>query len=236
MIQVDNISKKFGKNEIFKNLSFEIKENEKLLIIGPSGCGKTTLIRCLNGLESTDSGNIIVDGVNIKDIDDSTLKRKIGIVFQSLNLFPHLSVSDNVSLAPSVLKINTKEKINKNVRSLLNKVHILDKAKEYPKTLSGGEKQRVAIARALATNPKVILFDEPTSSLDPEVSKEFLDLVNELSKTTTIVIVSHDMSLISSYADKVLFLSDGKILEYGKPEDILNSKNEKLKTFLSSSK
>ncbi len=233
MIQVDNISKKFGKNVIFKKISFEIKENEKLLIIGPSGCGKTTLIRCLNGLEKTNEGNILLNGVNIKDIDDSSLKSKIGMVFQNFNLFPHLSVKENVSLAPSLLKIGTKEEINKRVKSLLNKVHILNKSNEYPKTLSGGERQRVAIARALATNPEVILFDEPTSSLDPEVAKDFLDLVNELAATTTIVIVSHEMSLITSYADKVLFLSDGDILEYGSPEDILNSKNEKVKTFLS---
>jgi polar amino acid transport system ATP-binding protein len=233
VIQVDNISKKFGKNVIFKKISFEIKENEKLLIIGPSGCGKTTLIRCLNGLEKTNEGNILLNGVNIKDIDDSSLKSKIGMVFQNFNLFPHLSVKENVSLAPSLLKIGTKEEINKRVKSLLNKVHILNKSNEYPKTLSGGERQRVAIARALATNPEVILFDEPTSSLDPEVAKDFLDLVNELAATTTIVIVSHEMSLITSYADKVLFLSDGDILEYGSPEDILNSKNEKVKTFLS---
>lgn len=233
MIQVDNISKKFGKNVIFKKISFEIKENEKLLIIGPSGCGKTTLIRCLNGLEKTNEGNILLNGVNIKDIDDSSLKSKIGMVFQNFNLFPHLSVKENVSLAPSLLKTGTKEEINKRVKSLLNKVHILNKSNEYPKTLSGGERQRVAIARALATNPEVILFDEPTSSLDPEVAKDFLDLVNELAATTTIVIVSHEMSLITSYADKVLFLSDGDILEYGSPEDILNSKNEKVKTFLS---
>jgi polar amino acid transport system ATP-binding protein len=231
VIQVDNISKKFGKNVIFKKISFEIKENEKLLIIGPSGCGKTTLIRCLNGLEKTNEGNILLNGVNIKDIDDSSLKSKIGMVFQNFNLFPHLSVKENVSLAPSLLKIGTKEEINKRVKSLLNKVHILNKSNEYPKTLSGGERQRVAIARALATNPEVILFDEPTSSLDPEVAKDFLDLVNELAATTTIVIVSHEMSLITSYADKVLFLSDGDILEYGSPEDILNSKNEKVKTF-----
>lgn len=233
MIQVDNISKKFGKNVIFKKISFEIKENEKLLIIGPSGCGKTTLIRCLNGLEKTNEGNILLNGVNIKDIDDSSLKSKIGMVFQNFNLFPHLSVKENVSLAPSLLKTGTKEEINKRVKSLLNKVHILNKSNKYPKTLSGGERQRVAIARALATNPEVILFDEPTSSLDPEVAKDFLDLVNELAATTTIVIVSHEMSLITSYADKVLFLSDGDILEYGSPEDILNSKNEKVKTFLS---
>lgn len=232
MIKIDKITKKFGNDTVFKRISFNINDNEKLLIIGPSGSGKTTLIRCLNGLEKTNGGNIIIDGVKINDMDDVTLKSKVGMVFQNFNLFPHLTVKENVSLAPTLLKLGTKEEINNKVKELLDKVHILSKAKEYPKTLSGGEKQRVAIARALATNPEVILFDEPTSALDPEVIKDFLDLLDELSKTATIVVVSHEMDLITAYADKVLFLANGQIEEYGTPKDIMSSKNIKVKAFL----
>lgn len=232
MIQVNNISKKFGKDTVFNNISFEIKDNEKLLIIGPSGGGKTTLIRCLNGLEKNDKGSILLNGIDIKDIDDVTLKSRIGMVFQNFNLFPHLTVKENVCLAPNLLKLGTKKEINIKARKLLDKVHILDKINEYPKTLSGGEKQRVAIARSLATDPEIILFDEPTSALDPEVIKDFIDLLNELSKTTTIVVVSHEMNLVNSFADKVLFLAQGKILYCGTPKEIKECKNEKVKSFL----
>ncbi len=232
MIQVNSISKKYGKDVVFKKISFEINDNEKLLIIGPSGSGKSTLIRCLNGLEKVSGGEIVINGVKLYDIDDVVLKSKVGMVFQNFNLFPHLNVRENVSLAPTVLKLGTKAEINKRVKELLKVVHIEDKMDEYPKTLSGGEKQRVAIARALATNPEVILFDEPTSALDPEVINDFLELLDELSKTTTIVVVSHEMDLIEKYADKVLFLGDGKILEYGTPEEIMNSKNKKVRLFL----
>ena len=205
---------------------------KKLLIIGSSGSGKTTLIRCINGLEKVDSGNIYLNGIKTKDMDDVTLKSKIGFVFQNYNLFPHLTVEENVALAPKLLNLGTEEEIKERVRYLLEQVHILDKINEYPKTLSGGEKQRVAIARALATKPEVILFDEPTSALDPSVIKDFVELLDDLSKSTTIVVVSHDMSLIETYADKVLFLGDQTIIEYGTPEEILNSKNEKVKEFL----
>ena len=232
MIKVDNISKKFDNKYIWKHLSFDIPDNEKLLIIGPSGCGKTTLIRCLNGFEKIDSGKILLNGVNIKDIDEVTLKSKVGMVFQNFNLFPHLTVGENIALAPKILKLGSKEEINKRVRELLNQVHILDKIDSYPKRLSGGEKQRVAIARALATKPEIILFDKPTSALDPGAVNDLLELLDELSKTTTIVVVSHEMDLIENYADKILFLKDKGILEYGTRKEILNSKNIEIREFL----
>ncbi len=232
MIKVDNISKKFDNKYIWKHLSFDIPDNEKLLIIGPSGCGKTTLIRCLNGFEKIDSGKILLNGVNIKDIDEVTLKSKVGMVFQNFNLFPHLTVGENIALAPKILKLGNKVEIKKRVSELLNQVHILDKIDSYPKRLSGGEKQRVAIARALATKPEIILFDEPTSALDPGSINDLLELLDELSKTTTIVVVSHEMDLIENYADKILFLKDKSILEYGTRKEILNSKNIEIREFL----
>lgn len=236
MIKIDKISKKFDKKKILNKISFDINDNEKLLIIGPSGCGKTTLIRCINGLEKIDSGNIYLNDVNVKNIDKVYLKNKIGMVFQNYNLFPHLTVGENIALAPTILKLGTKKEINNTVRELLEKVNILDKINEYPKKLSGGEKQRVAIARALATKPEIILLDEPTSALDPGTINDLLELLNELSKTTTIVVVSHDMDLIKNYADKVLFLKDGEIVKYGAPKEILSSDDEIVKEFLGRNK
>lgn len=232
MISVNKISKKYGKRYVFKNISFDIKDREKLLIIGPSGCGKTTLIRCLNGLNKVNSGNIFLNGVKINQIDDVTLKSKVGMVFQNYNLFPHLTVRENVALAPKLLKMGSDEEIDDLVKKLLSKVNIINKIDSYPSKLSGGEKQRVAIARTLATKPEVILFDEPTSALDPATISDFILLLNELSRTTTIVVVSHEMDLIKSFADKVLFLKNGSILEYGTADEILNSKNEEVRNFL----
>ena len=232
MISIKKISKKYNNKYVFRNISFDINDNEKLLIIGPSGCGKTTLIRCLNGLNKIDSGNIFLNGVKISNIDDVVLKSKVGMVFQNYNLFPHLSVRENVSLAPKLLKMGNEKEIDDLVKRLLREVNIINKIDYYPSKLSGGEKQRVAIARTLATKPEVILLDEPTSALDPATINDFISLLNELSKTTTIVVVSHEMDLIKSFADKVLFLKDGSILEYGTPDDILNSKNPIVREFL----
>lgn len=232
MISIKKISKKYNNKYVFRNISFDINDNEKLLIIGPSGCGKTTLIRCLNGLNKIDSGNIFLNGVKISNIDDVALKSKVGMVFQNYNLFPHLSVRENVSLAPKLLKMGNDREIDDLVKRLLSEVNIINKIDSYPSKLSGGEKQRVAIARTLATKPEVILLDEPTSALDPATINDFILLLNELSKTTTIVVVSHEMDLIKSFADKVLFLKDGSILEYGTPDDILNSKNPIVREFL----
>lgn len=232
MISIKKISKKYNNKYVFRNISFDINDNEKLLIIGPSGCGKTTLIRCLNGLNKIDSGNIFLNGVKISNIDDVALKSKVGMVFQNYNLFPHLSVRENVSLAPKLLKMGNDREIEDLVKRLLSEVNIINKIDSYPSKLSGGEKQRVAIARTLATKPEIILLDEPTSALDPATINDFISLLNELSKTTTIVVVSHEMDLIKSFADKVLFLKDGSILEYGTPDDILNSKNPIVREFL----
>lgn len=232
MISIKKISKKYNNKYVFRNISFDINDNEKLLIIGPSGCGKTTLIRCLNGLNKIDSGNIFLNGVKISNIDDVVLKSKVGMVFQNYNLFPHLSVRENVSLAPKLLKMGNEKEIDDLVKRLLSEVNIINKIDSYPSKLSGGEKQRVAIARTLATKPEIILLDEPTSALDPATINDFISLLNELSKTTTIVVVSHEMDLIKSFADKVLFLKDGSILEYGTPDDILNSKNPIVREFL----
>lgn len=232
MISIKKISKKYNNKYVFRNISFDINDNEKLLIIGPSGCGKTTLIRCLNGLNKVNSGNIFLNGVKISNIDDVVLKSKVGMVFQNYNLFPHLSVRENVSLAPKLLKMGNEKEIDDLVKRLLSEVNIINKIDSYPSKLSGGEKQRVAIARTLATKPEVILLDEPTSALDPATINDFISLLNELSKTTTIVVVSHEMDLIKSFADKVLFLKDGSILEYGTPDDILNSKNPIVREFL----
>ncbi len=232
MISIKKISKKYNNKYVFRNISFDINDNEKLLIIGPSGCGKTTLIRCLNGLNKIDSGNIFLNGVKISNIDDVALKSKVGMVFQNYNLFPHLSVRENVSLAPKLLKMGNEKEIDDLVKRLLSEVNIINKIDSYPSKLSGGEKQRVAIARTLATKPEIILLDEPTSALDPATINDFISLLNELSKTTTIVVVSHEMDLIKSFADKVLFLKDGSILEYGTPDDILNSKNPIVREFL----
>lgn len=232
MISIKKISKKYNNKYVFRNISFDINDNEKLLIIGPSGCGKTTLIRCLNGLNKIDSGNIFLNGVKISNIDDVVLKSKVGMAFQNYNLFPHLSVRENVSLAPKLLKMGNDREIDDLVKRLLSEVNIINKIDSYPSKLSGGEKQRVAIARTLATKPEIILLDEPTSALDPATINDFISLLNELSKTTTIVVVSHEMDLIKSFADKVLFLKDGSILEYGTPDDILNSKNPIVREFL----
>lgn len=232
MISIKKISKKYNNKYVFRNISFDINDNEKLLIIGPSGCGKTTLIRCLNGLNKINSGNIFLNGVKISNIDDVTLKSKVGMVFQNYNLFPHLTVRENVSLAPRLLKMGSDREIDDLVKRLLSEVNIINKIDSYPSKLSGGEKQRVAIARTLATKPEVILFDEPTSALDPATINDFISLLNELSKTTTIVVVSHEMDLIKSFADKVLFLKDGSILEYGTPDEIINSKNSVVREFL----
>ena len=232
MISIKKISKKYNNKYVFRNISFDINDNEKLLIIGPSGCGKTTLIRCLNGLNKVNSGNIFLNGVKISNIDDVTLKSKVGMVFQNYNLFPHLTVRENVSLAPRLLKMGSDREIDDLVKRLLAEVNIINKIDSYPSKLSGGEKQRVAIARTLATKPEIILLDEPTSALDPATINDFISLLNELSKTTTIVVVSHEMDLIKSFADKVLFLKDGSILEYGTPDEIINSKNPIVREFL----
>ena len=232
MIKVVNATKKFDNEIVFKNINFEIKDREKLLIIGPSGAGKTTLLRCFNKLDTLTSGRILIDKINVNDIKNHVLRRKVGLVFQNYNLFDHLNVKDNIMLSPSILKKQNKKELSNEVDELLERFNLSDKKKEYPKTLSGGEKQRVAIARMIINNHDILMFDEPTSSLDPEFIKMFIGILNELSKTKTIIVVSHEMSFIDSFADKVLFLAEGKVIEFGTPKQIKKSKCEIVKSFL----
>ena len=245
LLEVKNIKKSFGKTEVLKGIDFDLEKGEVLSIIGSSGSGKTTLLRCINFLEFADGGTITVggeliyDGKRDKKIKDSELGKKrmhFGLVFQDFNLFPQYTVLKNLTLAPSLLKLGTKSELEDRARSIIKRVGLEEKTDYYPCQLSGGQKQRVAIARALATKPEVLLLDEPTSALDPESIKNLLELLNELSKTTTLVVVSHDMDLIKNYADKVLFLKEGKVIKYGTPKEILNSDDEIVREFLGRNK
>lgn len=238
MLEIKNLSKKFGENIVLKNINLKIEKNDIVAIIGPSGSGKSTLIRCLNLLEKPTTGNIIFNNENITKNESnlSELRKKIGMVFQQFNLFPHLTVLDNITLAPTKLGILTEEEAKKQALTLLESINLKDKYNHYPDELSGGQKQRVAIVRSLIMNPEIILFDEPTSALDPEMVEEVLELINEVAKKgITIIIVSHEMEFVKKIATKFLFLDSGKISFYGTKEEALNNKeNLKLKEFLTS--
>ena len=235
MLEVKKLKKKYGKNIVLKEVSLKIEKGDRLAIIGPSGCGKSTLLRCLNLLEVPNSGQIIFDNQDItkKDIDLSMVRRKMGMVFQQFNLFPHLTVLDNITLAPVKLGILTEKEAKKSALELLKTIDLGDKAKHYPNELSGGQKQRVAIVRTLVMNPEIILFDEPTSALDPEMVHEVLDLIMDLAdKEITMLMVSHEMEFVKKFATKVLFLDEGKVSFFGTVKDAFNSNNERLKEFL----
>ena len=239
MISVNNLNKSFGELHILKDITEEIHKGEKVVIIGPSGSGKSTFLRCLNLMETPTSGEIIFDGVditkaNIKEVN--LLRRKMGMVFQHFNLFPHLTIKKNITLAPVKLGIMTKDEADKKAMALLEKVGLADKADQFPTQISGGQKQRIAIARSLAMNPDVMLFDEPTSALDPEMVGEVLNLMKELADDgMTMVVVTHEMGFAREVADRVIFMYDGIILEEGTPEEIFgNPKNERTKQFLQS--
>lgn len=236
MIEVKNLTKKYGNNVILNNISETIKKGEKIVIIGPSGAGKSTFLRCLNLLETPDSGSIILDGTDItaKDTDINKLRRKMGMVFQHFNLFPHLTVLQNITLAPVTLKIQSKEQAEENAIKLLKRIGLADKANVYPSSLSGGQKQRIAIVRTLAMNPEVILFDEPTSALDPEMVGEVLSLMKDLAKEgMTMAVVTHEMGFAKEVATRVLFMDGGIIAEDGTPQEIFeNPKCDRLKQFL----
>mgnify|MGYP000275031684 CR=1 FL=1 len=223
MISIKKISKKYNNKYVFRNISFDINDNEKLLIIGPSGCGKTTLIRCLNGLNKIDSGNIFLNGVKISNIDDVALKSKVGMVFQNYNLFPHLSVRENVSLAPKLLKMGNEKEIDDLVKRLLSEVNIINKIDSYPSKLSGGEKQRVAIARAIAKNPKLLLCDEPTGALDYNTGKAVLKLLQDTCRNTgtTVIVITHNQAL-TAMADRVITVKSGTVEKVIKNENIMN--------------
>ncbi|WP_346199877.1 amino acid ABC transporter ATP-binding protein [Caldifermentibacillus hisashii] len=235
-ISVKNLKKNFGDLEVLKSISLDVHEGEVICIIGPSGSGKSTFLRCLNLLEEVTEGEVIVHGVNLtdKNIDINKVRENIGMVFQHFNLFPHLTVLENITLAPVELKKATKEEAKEAALKLLERVGLKDKAEVKPDQLSGGQKQRVAIARALAMKPDIMLFDEPTSALDPEMVGEVLSVMKQLAEEgMTMVIVTHEMGFAREVADRVIFMDGGYIIEQGTPEEIFgNPQNERTKDFL----
>lgn len=237
MIEVKNLKKQFGELSVLNGITEHISQGEKIAVIGPSGSGKSTFLRCLNLLEIPTEGEIWFDGVNMTDVnvDIDRMRQKMGMVFQHFNLFPHLTVLENIILAPVHLKLQTKKEAEENARRLLERIGLLDKADTYPAMLSGGQKQRIAIVRALAMNPEVMLFDEPTSALDPEMVGEVLDLIRELAdEGMTMVIVTHEMGFAREVATRVMFVDEGQIKEQNTPEELFsNPKNPRLKEFLS---
>ncbi len=246
VLEVKNIKKSFGKTEVLKNIGFSLEKGEVLSIIGSSGSGKTTLLRCINFLDFADGGTITVNGKTVFDGDsnkkltESEIRENrlhFGLVFQSFNLFPQYSVIKNVMLAPLLLKRGSEEEIRKRSEDLINRVGLKDKINNYPCELSGGQQQRVAIARALALEPDILCFDEPTSALDPELTGEVLKVIKDLKTGgSTMIVVTHEMEFAKNVSDKVLFMSDGVIEEYGTPEEVFdNPISEKTKSFLNKS-
>lgn len=238
LIKVEHMTKAFGDNVVLEDINTEIYQGDIIAIVGPSGCGKSTFIRSLNLLERPDSGAIYIDGVNIcdKKVNIDLMRRKVGMVFQHFNLFPNLTILDNITLAPIKTKMMTKEQAEETAMKLLARVGMEDKAKAYPDTLSGGQKQRIAIVRALAMNPEVLLFDEPTSALDPEMVGEVLNLMKDLAKDgMTMVVVTHEMGFAREVANHVMFFDEKIIKEEGSPAEIFESpKSPRLQSFLAS--
>lgn len=237
MIVTKNLKKSFNGNDVLKGIDEHIKKGEKVVIIGPSGSGKSTFLRCLNLLEEPTEGEIWFEGNNITDkkTDINKLRQKMGMVFQQFNLFPHMTVKENITLAPVQLGTMSKEEANEKAMQLLKRVGLPEKADQYPKQLSGGQKQRIAIARALAMNPDVMLFDEPTSALDPEMVGEVLQLMKELAdEGMTMVVVTHEMGFAKEVATRVLFIDEGIVKEQNNPKDFFeNPQDPRLKDFLS---
>jgi len=237
VIAVKELCKSFGDNQVLRNISYTVGQGEKIVIVGPSGSGKSTFLRCLNLLEKPTSGKIIFEGEDITNAHKrlNKVRRKMGMVFQNFNLFPHLTVKGNLTLAPAQLKIMSREEADIKADRLLERIGLSDKAETYPNMLSGGQKQRIAILRSLAMNPDVMLFDEPTSSLDPEMVGEVLSLMKDLAaEGMTMIVVTHEMGFAREVATKVLFMNDGQILEEAPPEQFFNSpKNPRLTDFLS---
>ena len=236
MINIDNLSKNFGNLKVLKNISTTINKGEIISIIGPSGSGKSTFLRCINKLEEPTEGHIYIDDMDLmdKNTDINKIRERVGMVFQHFNLFPHMTVLENLILSPTIVKKETKEEAEKYALYLLQKVGLSDKANSYPNQLSGGQKQRIAIARALAMKPEVILFDEPTSALDPEMIKEVLDVMRNLAKEgMTMLIVTHEMGFARNVGNRILFMDNGEIIEDCSPKDFFeNPTNERIKDFL----
>lgn len=236
MIDIKNLHKAFGKIEVLKGIDVSIAEKEVVVIIGPSGSGKSTLLRCINYLEEPTAGEIIVDGIPLSgEANINKVREEVGMVFQRFNLFGHMTVLENIVLAPMKVRKLSRENAVATAKELLQKVGLEDKADAYPSQLSGGQQQRVAIARALAMKPKIMLFDEPTSALDPEMVNEVLEVMNTLAKEgMTMVVVTHEMGFAREVGDRVLFVDEGKIVEQGSPKEIFEeAKEERLQSFLS---
>ena len=236
MIEVKNISKSFGSTRVLEDVSLTVKKGEVVVVIGPSGAGKSTMLRCINRLETADSGTILVDGEEVTAKNIRAIRTKMGMVFQQFNLFPHLTVYDNITLGPKRNRKMTKEEMDKTVDTLLKKVGLADKKDAYPTQLSGGQQQRIAIARALAMNPEYMLFDEPTSALDPELIGEVLNVMKQLAEDgMTMIIVTHEMSFARDVADRVIVMADHHIIEEGAPAELFsNPKEERTRSFLRS--
>lgn len=236
LVKIENVSKFFGSFKAISNVSLDVFDGEKLVIIGPSGSGKSTLLRFINLLERVDGGRIIVDGIDLSDphADLNKLREEVGMVFQSFNLFPHKTVMENLNLAQMIVRKRSIEEATAISTELLKKVDMLDKVNEYPGKLSGGQQQRVAIARALAMKPKILLFDEPTSALDPEMTGEVLAVMKKLAKEgITMIVVTHEMGFAREVADRIIFMDSGQIVEQGSPDHFFShTENERAKAFL----
>ena len=237
MLKVDNLDVTINGNHILKKMNFEVKEQERIAIIGPSGCGKSTLLRTLNGLLKPSGGKVLFKGININDPKKEIGKigTKLGMIFQQFNLFPHLTILRNITLAPVKLKILSEKEANKKAKELLKKVNLSDKEDFYPHELSGGQQQRVAIARTLIMEPEIILADEPTSALDPEMVGEVMDILKKIGENgKTMIVVTHEMKFIEEFATRVIFIDEGKIIEDAPSHEALhNPKSKRLKEFLS---
>jgi len=237
VIKVENLQKNFAQLEVLKGINNQVASGEVVVVIGPSGSGKSTFLRCLNALEDFQGGDIYIDGVKINDqrVAINEIRAEVGMVFQSFNLFPHMRVLDNITLAPLKVRKQKRKEAEEFAFSLLAKVGLQDKASAYPGQLSGGQKQRVAIARALAMKPKVMLFDEPTSALDPEMVGEVLGVMKQLAQEgMTMVVVTHEMGFAREMGDRVIFMDEGVIVEEGNPEELFNNpQNERTQSFLS---
>lgn len=234
LLQVKDLIKEYEGNRILDGVNLEIEQGQVVVVVGPSGCGKSTLLRCINALEPIQGGQVILEGKTVGKDNLEELRQKIGMVFQSYDLFPHLSVLDNITIAPIKVQKRKKEEVQVEARELLKRIGLEDKANSYPRQLSGGQKQRVAIVRALCMHPEILLFDEVTAALDPEMVREVLDVMLDLAKQgRTMIIVTHEMQFAKAVADKVVFIDQGKILEEAAPEEFfINPKTERAKQFL----